>query len=106
MRVVRRPALAASLGLVCFLGAAAQGCTDGTTPDCSDAQCVVVSVVEAGSDAAEGDAGDDGGEDAGAVTDAGDAGAETADARADGGPSSEAGVVDGGGDGGDGGDAH
>jgi hypothetical protein len=95
MSAVRRPALAASLGLVCFIGAAAQGCTDGTTPDCSDAQCLVVSVVEAGSDATEGDAEGDGGEDAGEVTvDAGmDADAATSVV--------EAGVSDAGGDGGD-----
>jgi hypothetical protein len=42
-------ALAPALALV-------QGCTDGTTPDCSDAQCAVVSVVEAGVDGA-GDSG-------------------------------------------------
>ena len=101
MSAVRRPALAASLGLVCFIGAAAQGCTDGTTPDCSDAQCLVVSVVEAGSDATEGDA-SDGGEDAGDV--APDAGEVAVDAgtHADAAPSVvEAGVSDGGGDSGD-----
>ncbi len=104
MKAVRRPALAVSVCLVCFVGAAAQGCTDGTTPDCSDAQCLVVSVVEAASDGGGGDAGGDGGEDAGDVTVTPDAGEVAVDAGmdADAAPGVvEAGVSDGGGDSGD-----
>ena len=98
MKAGRRPALVAGL---CLVGAAAAGCTDGTTPDCSDAQCLVVSVVEAGSDAPEGDAEGDGGEDAAPAADAGEV---TVDAGMDAvaAPSVvEAGVSDGGGDSGD-----
>ncbi len=43
----------------------AAGCTDGITPDCSDAQCAVVSVVEAGVDGGDGGDGGQGGADAG-----------------------------------------
>jgi hypothetical protein len=53
----------------------AAGCTDGTTPDCSDAQCAVVSVVEAGADA--GDGGPDGADTGDAAADA----PETLDAK-------------------------
>ena len=71
--------LAAGLAAACAI---AQGCTDGTTPDCSDAQCLVVSVVEAGGDgAADGSADDaddsaaDGAQDGNAaVSEDGDAG--------------------------------
>jgi hypothetical protein len=80
-----RQRLSLATGLVAFL-AMAPGCTDGTTPNCADAQCPVVSVVEGGVDsapseggepgeAAAGDAGDDGTQvpvrDAGAVSDGG-----------------------------------
>jgi hypothetical protein len=68
-----RLAAAAAMAL-----AVVQGCTDGTTPDCSDAQCAVVSVVEAAVDAAE-----DGGEGGGAADAAADA-PETLDAKPDG----------------------
>jgi hypothetical protein len=47
----------------------APGCTDGTTPNCADAQCPVVSVVEAGVDGAPGEAGEAG---EAAAEDAGD----------------------------------
>jgi hypothetical protein len=104
MKAVRLPALAASVCLVCLLGAAAQGCTDGTTPDCSDAQCLVVSVVEAGTDGGGGDASDDGGDDAGDVTVTPDAGEAAVDAGMEADAAHtvvEAGVSDGGGDSGD-----
>ena len=48
---VRRLRLAATLVATAAL---APACTDGTTPDCSDAQCLIPSVVEDASD--EGDA--------------------------------------------------
>ncbi len=53
-----------SLSLAAGLAATAvaAGCTDGTTPDCSDAQCQVVDAVEGGADGGSGDAGS--GEDA------------------------------------------
>jgi hypothetical protein len=51
----------------------APGCTDGTTPNCADAQCAVVSVVEGGVDGAPNEAGEAG--DA-AADDAGDDGAQ------------------------------
>lgn len=68
--------LAAAAGVAL---AVAEGCTDGTTPDCSDAQCAVVSVVEAGVDAAE-----DGGEGGAGAADAGPDAPETIDAKAGG----------------------
>jgi hypothetical protein len=111
MRVVRRPSVTAGLwfaGLACL---GALGCTDGTTPDCSDAQCLVVSVVEAGNDGAV-DAEAGGGDDAAEGSDAEDGGptpeaaAEAAssagDAASDGGDAASGG----GRDAGDGGDAH
>jgi hypothetical protein len=49
-----RVGLAVGVAATCGI---ALGCTDGTTPDCSDAQCAVVSVVEAGGDGSVGDAG-------------------------------------------------
>ncbi len=70
----RGPGLVAGVvGLACLVCAGAQGCTDGTTPDCSDAQCLVVSVVESGNDSFAGDAEADGGEDAAQASDAADA---------------------------------
>ena len=63
-----RSSLAAGIAASCAL---AQGCTDGTTPDCSDAQCAVVSAVEASADGALSEGGE-GGEAAAAET--GDAG--------------------------------
>jgi hypothetical protein len=59
MMVLRRPNFAAGAGLACLICAGAQGCTQGTTPDCADAQCQLVSVVEGGEDAASGDAAED-----------------------------------------------
>jgi hypothetical protein len=90
--------LAAGLAVVCAVAAVAQACTDGTTPDCSDAQCLVVSVVEAGPDGAAGDAradADNSGEDATGSSEAGpdagldsasDAGSVQSDAGDSGGP--------------------
>jgi len=43
--------------LACLPGLGAAGCTDGTTPDCADAQCLPVLVEAAAMDA--GDAADD-----------------------------------------------
>jgi|HubBroStandDraft_5_1064220.scaffolds.fasta_scaffold577376_2 hypothetical protein len=74
--------LAAGLAAACAVAAVSQACTDGTTPDCSDAQCLVVSVVEAGPDGAVGDAqanADGSGEDATGSLEAGpDAGLDSA----------------------------
>jgi hypothetical protein len=83
-----RPGFAA--GLAAFL-VLLQGCTDGTTPNCADAQCAVVSVVEAGADGALSEGGqageaavDDGGDDVAAVTvrEAGDVSDGGAEAKA------------------------
>jgi len=63
-----RWSLAAGLAASCAL---AQGCTDGTTPDCADAQCAVVSVVEAGADGAPIEAGEGGEAATGETPDAG-----------------------------------
>ena len=60
--VFRFPRLAGA-ALACLLCTAALGCTSGTTPDCADAQCRLVSVVEGGEDAASGDAAEDTGSD-------------------------------------------
>ena len=91
-----RLGLAAALAAAC---AAAQGCTDGTTPDCSDAQCLVVSVVEAGGDGVAPDGGADGSDDAaavepqdGAVSDDAEAGLDSG--VSDGGPSASDAAVD------------
>jgi hypothetical protein len=51
---VRRLRLAATLVAAAAL---APACTDGTTPDCSDAQCLIPSVVDDATD--EGDAPED-----------------------------------------------
>jgi hypothetical protein len=57
MTALLRAAILAGAVAVALLG----GCTQGTTPDCSDAQCAVVSVIEAGIDGAPegGEAGED-----------------------------------------------
>jgi hypothetical protein len=55
--IVRRAMPAALPVLACLAGLAAVGCTDGTTPDCSDAQCLPV-LVEAGPTDAPDDAAD------------------------------------------------
>lgn len=54
-RGVRTAAFVALVGVLGLCGATA-ACTDGTTPDCSDAQCLVVGEVSetgAGPDAGE-----------------------------------------------------
>jgi hypothetical protein len=106
MRVVRRPNLTAGLWFACLACPGALGCTDGTTPDCSDAQCLVVSVVEAGNDGAV-DAEAGGGEDAAEGSDAEDGGSApeaAAEAASSAGDAGDA--ASGGHDAGDGGDAH
>ena len=58
-----RLSLAAGLAAACGVAAVAQACTDGTTPDCSDAQCLPVIEVEGGGEAgapADASAGDTG----------------------------------------------
>ena len=57
VNIFRRPTLTA---LACLASLAAAGCTDGTTPDCDDAQCSPVLVEAAAPDASDaGDAADD-----------------------------------------------
>ena len=70
-----RLSLATALAAACAI---AQGCTDGTTPDCSDAQCLVVSVVEAGGDGAPPDGGADDAAQDGAVSEDSEAGPDSA----------------------------
>jgi hypothetical protein len=78
-----------AVAVICAVG---QGCTDGTTPDCSDAQCAVLGALEAGGDAAVGDADhDDGDATQASVGDAAEAGPGS-----EGGP--DAGATDGAGD--------
>jgi len=84
------PTVAVTVGFALACGLAT-ACTDGTTPDCSDAQCLVVSVVpeagDAGDDGSQTEGGDateptEGGEVDAAGADA-DAGSAEADAHAD-----------------------
>jgi hypothetical protein len=84
----------------------AAACTDGTTPNCADAQCAVVSVVEGGVDGAPSEAGEAG---EASADDAGDDGAQVpvrdAGAVSDGGADGNPTTSDGGGAPGDSGDS-
>jgi hypothetical protein len=88
-----------SLGLAAgfAVATATAGCTNGTTPDCSDAQCRVLDAVEGGGDAEAADGAADAssaGPDAKSEMDAGEAGpASTVTPEAgshDAGPSADA----------------
>jgi hypothetical protein len=68
-------------------------CTDGTTPDCSDAQCqVLVEEAAAGDAGAEAATGDDGGADAASADGPGADAPSGADASADSGVGADVGA--------------
>ena len=100
-----RRSLSLAAALAGFL-VMAPGCTDGTTPNCADAQCAVVSVVEAGVDGATNEAGEAG---EGVADDAGDDAAQVpvreAGAVSDGGADANPTASDGAGAPGDAGDS-
>jgi hypothetical protein len=85
---------AALVRVTILLAAGALGgvaCTDGTTPDCSDAQCqVLVEEAAAGDAGAEAASGDDGGADAASADGAGGDASADSGVGADSGPLADA----------------